>query len=81
MFRKMFSGGSSSRSAARLAYHEPREGSLWEANMKACQWPCETFMVNAGIKEEFDIYIENVGLTDSLADKCAQYHHLTNTFV
>ena len=78
MLRRVFSGGSSSRSATRPAYHEPGEGSLRAANVKACQWPCETVMVDGGIKEEFDIFIENVRLTDFLADKCAQYHHLTN---
>lgn len=81
MFWKVFLGGPSSYNVPRLAYHKTREDSPWEANVKACEWPCETFMVNADIKEEFDIFIHNAGLTDFLADKCAQYNYLTYTFV
>ena len=77
----MLSGGSSSCSTARTAYHEPGENSLRGAKVKACQWSCETFMNGAGIKQEFDQFVENAGLTAFLADKCSQYYYLTNTFV
>ena len=38
-------------------------------------------MIDAGIKEEFDMYVQNAGLTDFISDKCPQYHDLTNSFV
>ena len=79
--RRLFSRGSSSHSTTRTAYHEPGYNSLWDASVKACQWPCETFMNGAGIKQEFEQLVENAGLMAFLADKCPQYHLLTNTFV
>ena len=49
--------------------------------VQACEWPCETFMDGAGIRQEFEQFVERAGLTAFLADKCPQYHLLTNTFV
>lgn len=50
------------------------------ADAKSCRWPTDEFMIATGMKEEFDRFIENVGLTDFLADKCVQYYNLTRTF-
>ena len=38
-------------------------------------------MVRAGIKEEFDAYVRNADLESFEADKCRQYHYLTDSFV
>lgn len=38
-------------------------------------------MDEAGIKHEFEQFVERACLTAFLADKCAQYELLTNTFV
>lgn len=79
--RRLFSRGSSSHSTARTAYREPGYNFLRDAEVKACQWPCESFMGGAGIKLELEQFVENAGMTALLADKCPQYHLLTNTFV
>jgi hypothetical protein len=50
MFRKMFQGGSSSKSSPRLAIREPNLEPPWEALMRPCDWPSDSFMVQAGIK-------------------------------
>ena len=38
-------------------------------------------MVEAGFKEEFDVYVRNAELEDFLQDKCPQYYQLTDSFV
>ena len=35
----------------------------------------------AGIKEEFNAYLRNANLVSFEADKCLQYHYLTDSFV
>jgi hypothetical protein len=74
------SKGSSSQGSTRQAYIEQWAISVRGAEVKSCQWPCDTFMIGAGIKEKFDQYIENAELTAFLADKFTQHYHLTNTF-
>jgi hypothetical protein len=81
MMRRMFSSGSSSHSTTRTAYHEPVDGALCSAEVKACQWPSETFMTSADVKQEFEQFVKYAGLTAFLADKGSQYYHLTDTFV
>ena len=49
--------------------------------MRPCEWPSEEFMVQAGIKDEFDAYVRNVDLEDFVSDKCRQQHYLTDSFV
>ena len=49
--------------------------------MRACEWPSDDFMVNAGFKDEFDAYVRNADLEDFLQDKCPQYYLLTDSFV
>ena len=49
--------------------------------MRPCEWPSEEFMVQAGIKEEFDAYVCNADLEEFMQGKCPQYYHLTDSFV
>ena len=77
----MFYGGSSSKSAPRPAICEQDTEPLREAVVLPCEWPSDAFMIWAGIKEEFDMYVRNAELTDFLIDKCPQYHDLTDSFV
>ena len=81
MFRKMYQGGSSKKQAPRLAIREPYYELPREAQVWPCEWPSEDFMVQAGIKEEFDAYVRNAELEGFMLDKCPQYYHLTNSFV
>lgn len=78
--RRKSSEGSSSQSSTRQAYIEPRASSVRGAEAKSCQWPSDTLMIGAGIKEEFDQYIDNPELTAFVADKCTQHYHLTHSF-
>ena len=52
-----------------------------DAEVGACEWPSDNFMVNAGIKDEFDACVRNADLEDFLQDKCPQYYQLTDSFV
>ena len=52
-----------------------------DADVRACEWPSDDFMVKAGLKEEFDAYVRNAELEDFLQDKCPQYYQLTDSFV
>ena len=78
--RRRTLGESSSEGSVRQAYAEPRTDHIVMADAKSCCWPSDEFMRGAGIKEEFDHYIDNTGLTDFLADKCVQHYNLTRTF-
>ena len=49
-------------------------------DIKSCRWPCDEFMIGAGIKEEFDQYIHSTELAPFLADKCIQHYNLTQSF-
>ena len=42
-----------------LDYELPRE-----AQVRPCEWSLEDFMVQAGIKEEFYVYVRNAELED-----------------
>ena len=81
MFRKMYQGGSSKKQGPRLAIREPDNELPREAQVRPCEWPLEDFMVQAGIKEEFDAYVRNAELEGFMLDKCPQHYHLTNSFV
>ena len=52
-----------------------------EAQLQPCEWLSENFMVQAGIKEEFDAYVRNAELEGFMLGKCPQYYHLTDSFV
>ena len=81
MFRKMYQRGSSRKQVPRPAIREPDNELPREAQVRPCECPSENFMVQAGIKEEFDAYVRNADLVSFEKEKCSQYHNLTNTFV
>ena len=51
------------------------------AEVRSCEWPCEDFLKEAGIHEDFYALIETAGLTYFINDRIDQYPLLTNTFV
>ena len=57
MFRKMYQGGSSRKQGPRLAIHEQDDEPSREAQVRPCEWPSKEFMVQAGIKDEFDMCV------------------------
>ena len=77
----MYQGGSSRKQAPRRAIWELDPETPREAQVKPCEWPSEDFMVQAGVKEEFDAYVHNAELEGFMLDKCPQYYHLTDSFV
>ena len=77
----MYQGGSSRKQGPRLAMREQDDEPPREADVRPCEWPSEEFMVQAGIKDEFDAYVRNADLEDFMQDKCPQYYHLTVSFV
>ena len=81
MSRKMNQGGSSTKRGPRHAMHEQDDEPPRDAEMRACEWASDEFMVNAGIKDEFDAYVRNAELEDIIQDKCPQYYQLTDSFV
>ena len=81
MFRKMYQGGSSRKQGPRPAIRDANEEPPREAQVWPCEWPSEDFMVQAGIKEEFEAYVRNADLESFEADKCPQYYHLTDSFL
>ena len=81
MSRRMYQGGSSTKRGPRCAMREQDDEPLREGEVRACEWPSEEFMVNAGIKDEFAAYVRNADLEDFIQDKCPQYYQLTDSFV
>ena len=51
------------------------------AEVRPCEWPCDEFLGEVGICEDFYYLAENAGLTDFLHDHLDQYLLRTNTFV
>jgi hypothetical protein len=51
-----------------------------DAQAKSCSWPCDDFVMLAGIKEDFEQYIHNAEHGPYIEDKCTQYLNLTKTF-
>ena len=70
MFRKMYQGGSSRKQEPRLAMRDADDEPPRDAPVRACEWPSEDFMDQAGIKEEFNAYVRNAELEGFMADKC-----------
>ena len=64
----MYQGGSSTKRGLRRAMREQDDEPPREAEVRACEWPSEEFMVNAGIKDEFDAYVCNADLADFIQD-------------
>ena len=66
MLRRLFKGSSSQSSQEKQAkekekakYNLPRL-----AEVRSCEWPCEDFLKEAGIHEDFYSLIETAGLAD-----------------
>src|SRR3990170_3409371 len=78
--RRRSSEASSSSGLVRRSYVEPSASSIREAAIKSCLWPCNDFMVSAGIKEEFEQYVHNAELGPYIEDKCIQYLNLIESF-
>src|SRR5215216_7614362 len=78
--RRRSSEASSSSSSARRSYLEPSESSIRDAATKTCLWPCNDYMVRAGIKEEFEQYVHNAELGPYISNKCNQHLTLTESF-
>ena len=81
MFRKMYQGGSSRKQAPRLTIRGSDLEPPRDAQVRPCEWPSDEFMVHAGFKDEFDVYLRNADLEDFVSDKCRQYYYLTDSFV
>ena len=80
--KRFLRGSSSQRSKDKQAkekekakYNLPRV-----VEVRPCEWPCNNFLREAGIYEDFYSLIENAGLNDFLHDRIDQYL-FTNTFV
>ena len=83
MLRKLLRGSSSQSSQEKQAkekekakYNLPRL-----AEVRLCEWPCDDFLREAGIHEDFYALIEMAGLAGFINDRIDQYLLLTNTFV
>ena len=83
MLRKLLRGSSSQSSQEKQA--KEKEKAKYNlphlAEVRSCEWPCDNFLREAGIYEDFYSLIENAGLTDFLHDRIDQYLLLTNIFV
>ena len=77
----MYQGGSSRKQGPRPAIRDADEEPPRDAQVRPCEWSSEDFMVQAGIKEEFDAYEHNADLESFESDKCRQYLYLTDSFV
>ena len=64
MFRKIYQGGSSKKQGPMPVIRESDYELPREAQVRRCEWPWEDFMVQAGIKEEFDAYVHNAELEE-----------------
>ena len=76
--------GSSSRSSKDKQSEEnkkPKYNLPRTTEVRPCEWPCDEFLREVGIYEDFYYLAENAGLTDFLHDQREQYLLLTNTFV
>ena len=75
-----FFGRSSSRRRSSGASSSERASSMWDTDTRSCLWPCDEFMIGAGIKEEFEQYVHNTKLGPYIEGKCIQHLNLTETF-
>ena len=77
----MYQDGSSIKKGPRLAMCEQDDEPPRDPEVRACEWPSDDFMVNAGFKDEFDTYVHNADLEDFMSVKCSQHYYLTDSFV
>ena len=81
---KRFSRGSSSCSSKDKQSEEnkkPKYNLPRTVEVRPCEWPCDEFLREARIYEDFYYLAENAGLIDILRDQREQYILLTNIFV
>ena len=81
---KIFLRGSSSRSSKDKQSEEnqkPKYNLPHTGEVRPCEWPCDEFLKEDGIHEDFYHLAENAGLTAFLHDQGEQYLLLTNIFV
>ena len=78
--RRRSSEASSSSGLVHRSYVEPSENSIRDAATKSCLWPCNDFIVRAGIKEEFEQYVHNAEFGPYIEDKCNQHLSFTVSF-
>ena len=55
MLRRMYQGGSSAKKGPRISIREQDVNLPRDADVRACEWPSDDFMVEAGFKDEFDV--------------------------
>ena len=83
MLRRLFKGSSSQSSEEKQA--KEKEKAKYNlarlAEVRPCEWPCEDFLKEVGIHEEFYALIGTTGLTGFMNDRIDQYLLLTNTFM
>ena len=65
----MYQGGSSRKQGPRPAIREPDHELPREAQVRPFEWSSKNFMVQAGIKEEFEAYVRNADLESFVEDK------------
>ena len=66
----MYQGGSSIKKGPKCAMREQDDEPPRDVEVRACEWPSDDFMINAGIKDEFDAYVRNADLEGFMSDKC-----------
>ena len=83
MLRRLFEGSysQSSKEKQDKDKEKPKYNLPRLAEVRSCEWPCEDFLKEAGIHEDFYALIETAGLTGFINDRIDQYLLLTNTFV
>ena len=79
MLRRLLRGSSSHGSQEKQA--KEKEKAKYNLPRLAEVRPCDNFLKEAGIHEDFYSLIENPGLSDFLHDRIDQYLLLTNTFM
>ena len=83
MLRRLLRGSSSRGSQEKQA--KEKEKAKYNlpllAEVRSCEWPCDNFLKEDGIHEDFYSLIESAGLNDFLLDRIDQYLLLTNNFV
>ena len=53
MLRRMYQGGSSAKKGPRIAIREQDVELQRDAYVRACEWPSDDFLVEAGFKENY----------------------------
>ena len=81
---KRFLRGSSSRSSKEKQNEENKNHKYnlpRTMEVQPCEWPCDAFLRDTGIHDDFYYLAENAGITALLYDQCEQYLLLTNIFM